>query len=130
MTENPKQGRVLIVDDDADVLLAAEIVLKRHFGKVSTANDPEKLPALLAARDYDVLLLDMNFTAGRTSGKEGLHWLNTVQRASPNTKVILMTAYALDERLRRAIDGGAFAVVHKPFPAPYLLDLVEQAAAC
>ena len=86
MAITTKQESVLIVDDDADVLLAAEIVLKRHVGKITTANDPEKLPALLSGGNYDVLLLDMNFTAGRTSGQEGLHWLKAVQRLSPDTK--------------------------------------------
>ncbi len=126
MTETTKQGRVLIVDDDADVLLAAEIVLKRHFGKITTADDPEKLPTLLAAGNYDVLLLDMNFTAGRTSGKEGLHWLDAVQRLSPDTKVILMTAYGAVETAVKAIKEGASDFVVKPWDNDRLVATVAS----
>lgn len=126
MVETAKQGNVLIVDDDADVLLAAEIVLKRHFGKVTTASDPAELPALLAARGYDVLLLDMNFTAGRTSGKEGMHWLNAVQRISPDTKVILMTAYGAVETAVKAIKEGASDFVVKPWDNDRLVATVAS----
>src|SRR5690606_32493728 len=107
LMSNAQRSNVLIVDDDADVLLAAEIVLKRHFGKITTADDPRRLPTLLASGDYDVLLLDMNVTAGRTSGQEGLDWLSTVQRLSPDTKIILMTAYGAVETAVRAIKEGA-----------------------
>jgi DNA-binding NtrC family response regulator len=126
MTETTKHSSVLIVDDDADVLLAAEIVLKQHFGKVTTADDPKKLPALLAAGAYDVLLLDMNFTAGRTSGQEGLHWLNTVQSISPDTKVILMTAYGAVETAVKAIKDGASDFVVKPWDNDRLVATVTS----
>jgi two-component system response regulator HydG len=126
MTNTAKQGNVLIVDDDADVRLAAEIVLKRHFGKITTADDPEKLPALLAAGSYDVLLLDMNFTAGRTSGKEGLRWLDAVQRISPDTKVILMTAYGAVETAVKAIKEGASDFVVKPWDNDRLVATVAS----
>jgi two-component system, NtrC family, response regulator HydG len=126
MTEMTKQGSVLIVDDDADVRLAAEIVLKRHFGKITTADDPEKLPTLLAAGRYDVLLLDMNFTGGRTSGKEGLHWLNAVQHLSPDTKVILMTAYGAVETAVKAIKEGASDFVVKPWDNDRLIATVAS----
>jgi two-component system response regulator HydG len=126
MTETVKQGSVLIVDDDADVRLAAEIVLKRHFGKITTADDPKKLPTLLAAGDYDVLLLDMNFTTGRTSGKEGLDWLTTVQRLAPDTKVILMTAYGAVETAVKAIKEGASDFVVKPWDNDRLIATVAS----
>jgi DNA-binding NtrC family response regulator len=126
MTKKTEESTVLIVDDDADVLLAAEIVLKRHFGKISTADDPERLPALLAQGDYDVLLLDMNFTAGRTSGQEGLDWLNTVRQISPDTKVILMTAYGAVETAVKAIKDGASDFVVKPWDNDRLIATVAS----
>jgi DNA-binding NtrC family response regulator len=126
MAKTTKQSSVLIVDDDADVLLAAEIVLKRHFGKITTANDPQRLPTLLAAGDYDVLLLDMNFTAGRTSGQEGLHWLSTVQRIAPDTKVVLMTAYGAVETAVKAIKEGASDFVVKPWDNDRLVATVAS----
>jgi DNA-binding NtrC family response regulator len=126
MTKRIEHSNVLIVDDDADVLLAAEIVLKRHFGRVTTADDPERLPELLADGDYDVLLLDMNFSAGRTSGQEGLDWLNSVQRISPDTKVILMTAYGAVETAVRAIKEGASDFVVKPWDNDRLIATVAS----
>ena len=126
MTRKMDQSSVLIVDDDADVLLAAEIVLKRHFGRITTADDPGSLPALLADGDYHVLLLDMNFTAGRTSGQEGLDWLDTVQRISPDTKVILMTAYGAVETAVEAIKRGASDFVVKPWDNDRLIATVAS----
>lgn len=126
MTKRMEQSTVLIVDDDADVLLAAEIVLKRHFGKITTADDPERLPSLLAGGGYDVLLLDMNFTAGRTSGQEGLDWLAAAQRISPDTKVILMTAYGAVETAVKAIKEGASDFVVKPWDNDRLIATVAS----
>jgi DNA-binding NtrC family response regulator len=120
---------LLIVDDDADVLLAAEIVLKRHFGQVTTESDPARLPARLAERHYDAVLLDMNFTPGSTSGREGLHWLGQVQTLSPDTKVILMTAYGAVETAVNAIKEGAADFVVKPFEPNRVVEAVNNALA-
>jgi DNA-binding NtrC family response regulator len=110
-----QHGNLLIVDDDADVLLAAEIVLKKHFQQVTTETDPRRLPALLADGRVDVVLLDMNFTTGMTSGQEGMNWLNAAQRIAPDTKVILMTAYGAVETAVEAIKQGASDFVVKPW---------------
>lgn len=110
-----QESNVLIVDDDADVLLAAELVLKKHFRRVVTAGDPRRLPELLAGHPFDVVLLDMNFTAGMTHGQEGIDWLNEIQRVSPDTKVILMTAYGGVETAVRAMKEGASDFVVKPW---------------
>ena len=108
-------GSILIVDDDPDVLLTAELVLKREFRSVLTQSDPRRLPALLERDRFDVVVLDMNFSAGVTSGQEGIHWLKTVQRVSPDTKVILMTAYGAVETAVKAIKEGASDFVVKPW---------------
>jgi DNA-binding NtrC family response regulator len=108
-------GRILIVDDDRDVLLAAEIVLKKHYGRIVTANEPARLPGLLAGDAFDVLLLDMNFTAGRTSGREGMDWLARARQIAPATQVILMTAYGAVETAVDAIKQGAADFVVKPW---------------
>src|SRR5690606_15382286 len=84
------------------------------------------LPALLAGGQYDVLLLDMNFSAGLTSGQEGLDWLNTAQRVSPDTKVILMTAYGAVETAVRAIKEGAADFVVKPWDNDRLVATVAS----
>jgi DNA-binding NtrC family response regulator len=108
-------SQILIVDDDEDVLLAAEIVLKKHFAEVTTEAKPARLPELLAQRHFDAVLLDMNFTAGSTSGREGIDWLKNILQVSPDTKVILMTAYGAVETAVKAIKEGASDFVVKPW---------------
>src|SRR5688572_28498420 len=88
-----KTGSILIVDDDTDVLLTAELVLKKEFRRVVTENDPRRLAAALRHEPFDVVLLDMNFSPGTSSGQEGVDCLPTVEKLSPDTKVIFMTAY-------------------------------------
>ncbi len=106
---------ILIVDDNEDVLLAARVVLKKYFAHVRTTTNPVELPRLLTVARFDVVLLDMNFSAGATSGAEGLNWLDTIQRLAPDTKVILMTAYGGVETAVRAIKEGASDFVVKPW---------------
>ena len=120
-------GHVLIVDDDSDVLLAAEIVLKKQFQTVHTESDPLRLPLNLAQHNFDVILLDMNFTAGATSGREGLEWLKRIRELSPDTKVIMMTAYGDVELAVQAIKEGASDFVIKPWDNSKLLATVAAA---
>jgi DNA-binding NtrC family response regulator len=120
--------KLLIVDDDPDVLLAAEIVLKKHFGSVMTEQEPERIPERLAERSFDVVLLDMNFTAGTTSGREGFNWLDAIQRLAPDTKVILMTAYGSVDTAVRAIKDGAADFVVKPWDNDRLVATVASTA--
>jgi DNA-binding NtrC family response regulator len=120
--------KLLIVDDDKDVLLAAEIVLKKHFRQVTTEPDPARLPKLLGDSSFDVLLLDMNFSAGTTSGREGIDWLHQVQSIAPDTKVILMTAYGAVETAVKAIKEGASDFVVKPWDNDRLIATVANTA--
>jgi len=119
-----QDGQLLIVDDDEDVLLAAQMVLKKHFRQVRTTADPARLPELLAERHYDAVLLDMNFTPGTTSGREGLERLAQIQQTSPDTKVILMTAYGAVETAVTAIKEGASDFVVKPWDNDRLIATV------
>ena len=110
-----KSGSILIVDDDADVLLTAELVLKKEFRRVVTQRDPRRLAATLRAESFDVVLLDMNFSPGTTSGQEGVECLRTVEKCSPDSKVIFMTAYGGVETAVKAIKEGASDFVVKPW---------------
>ena len=78
-----KIGKILIVDDDEDVLKAARLFLKKHVKSIHTEKDPENIPMLLKNDSYDAILLDMNFTKDVTSGQEGLHWLARVLEIDP-----------------------------------------------
>jgi two-component system response regulator HydG len=121
-------GQILIVDDDAEVLLAAELVLKRQFAPVITANTPGAIESLLAKHRFDVILLDMNFTAGATSGEEGIHWLKVAQRLAPDSKVVLMTAYGGVDEAVNAIRAGAADFVVKPWDNAKLIATVSAVA--
>ncbi|MBD3276127.1 MAG: response regulator, partial [Candidatus Marinimicrobia bacterium] len=74
--KDQKYGKVLVVDDDMDILHAAKLLLKRHVEQVDTEPDPTQLPALLKNESYDVILMDMNFSKDTSSGEEGMAWLN------------------------------------------------------
>jgi DNA-binding NtrC family response regulator len=110
-----KVGNILIVDDDADVRLTAELVLKQEFRRVATESDPRRLAAALRGERFDVVLLDMNFSPGTTSGQEGVDCLRMVEKLSPDTKVIFMTAYGGVEKAVKAIKAGASDFVVKPW---------------
>jgi DNA-binding NtrC family response regulator len=124
----PNSSAVLIVDDDPEVLLAAELVLKKHFATVVATSDPRQIPQQLARQPFDVLLLDMNFTAGVTTGAEGLHWLRTAQAQAPDIQVVLMTAYGGVEAAVKAMREGAADFVVKPWDNAKLVATVSAAA--
>jgi two-component system, NtrC family, response regulator HydG len=124
----PHPSSILIVDDDDDVRLAARVVLRKHFAKVRTTSDPAELPPLLSAAQVDVVLLDMNYSTGVTTGQEGLDWLRKIQRLSPDTKVILMTAYGAVDTAVRGIKEGASDFVVKPWDNDKLVATVTATA--
>ncbi|MEL6652476.1 MAG: sigma-54 dependent transcriptional regulator [Bacteroidota bacterium] len=106
---------MLIVDDDPDILLTARLVLKRVFSSISTESNPHLLPGRLQSERFDLLLLDMNFTTGFTSGNEGLRWLKKILKLHPQGKIVLMTAYGDIDLAVRAMQAGAQDFVVKPW---------------
>lgn len=122
-----KAGKILIVDDNADILSAARIFLKRHFLQVDTEKTPESLPNLLMNEHYDVILLDMNFTKDVSSGQEGFFWLDKILEIDPSAVVVLITAYGDVELAVRAIKEGASDFVMKPWENEKLLATVFSA---
>lgn len=115
------EAKILIVDDDQDVLLAAKLFLKQHFVIVHTEREPDKLPNLLAVESYDVILLDMNFSKDATSGKEGFHWLNAILEIDPAAVVIFITGYGDIELAVQGIKEGATNFLLKPWENKKLL---------
>jgi DNA-binding NtrC family response regulator len=118
-------GKILIIDDDEDVLRAARLLLKQHVSLVHTDKDPKRIPSLLNKGDYDVILLDMNFTRDVSSGQEGFHWLDRILEIDPMAVVILITAYGDVEMAVQAIKTGAFDFVEKPWQNEKLLATVS-----
>lgn len=121
MTERQKTGKILIVDDNEDLLKAAKIYLKRHLEQVDLETNPEALPNLLNNEDYDVILLDMNFTKDVSSGKEGYYWLEKILEIDPSAVVVLITAYGDVQMAVKAIKAGATDFVLKPWENEKLL---------
>jgi two-component system response regulator HydG len=112
---NKTSAKVLIVDDNEDVLLAAKLLLKPVVTVVHTEKNPENIPQLLKNDNYDVVFLDMNFTQDMTSGKEGLYWLNRILSIDPSAAVILITAFGDIELAVKAVKEGATDFVLKPW---------------
>ncbi len=108
-------ARILIVDGDPDILLSARLVLKPVFSHILTTHDPHQIDQHLTKGLVNAVLLDMNFTAGFTSGKEGLRWLKRIRKQSPLTQVVLMTAYGDISLAVRAMKEGAADFVVKPW---------------
>jgi two-component system response regulator HydG len=122
-----KTGKVLIVDDNEDILSAGRLLLKQHLAVVDTEKNPERIPALLEAGSYDVILLDMNFAAGATSGQEGFAWLRRILDVDPEAVVVLITAYGDVGMAVRAIKEGASDFILKPWQNEKLLATLNAA---
>ncbi|MEM7107660.1 MAG: sigma-54 dependent transcriptional regulator, partial [Bacteroidota bacterium] len=121
MTEKTKTGKILIVDDNEDLLKAARIFLKRHFAQIDLEKNPEVIPTMLNNESYDVILLDMNFTKDVSSGKEGYYWLEKILEIDPSAVVVLITAYGDVQMAVKAIKAGATDFVLKPWENEKLL---------
>ncbi|GGY86304.1 sigma-54-dependent Fis family transcriptional regulator [Cellvibrio zantedeschiae] len=120
-------GHILVVDDDEDILLSAQLLLKRQFDSVSRLVDPTGLPDFLAKQVVDVVLLDMNFTLGDNSGEDGFYWLQQLQQKFPHLVIVLMTAYAGVELAVKAIKAGATDFVIKPWSNEKLIATLHSA---
>jgi two-component system response regulator HydG len=118
-TQTP--ARILVVDDEADILQAAQLLLKRHFASVQTSSDPASLPERVRQNSFDVLLLDMNFSPGADEGAEGLKWLAEVLAVDPQAVVVLVTAHSGVELAVQAMKQGAADFVTKPWENERLL---------
>lgn len=117
------KAKILVVDDDPDILVTARVVLEQRFTDVHGVRSGEALKEILErSEDFDVLLLDMNFTLGHTSGKEGLRLLEKVKEVYPDRPVIMITAYGSINIAVKAMKHGAFDFVVKPWQN----DLLEE----
>ncbi|MGM9759265.1 MAG: sigma-54-dependent transcriptional regulator [Parabacteroides sp.] len=124
-----KQGSILVVDDNKEILMAVGMLVERHFERVHTLSDPNQLLNLLAKERTDVVLLDMNFHTGVNNGNEGLYWLHAIKQHHPQTQVVLFTAYADIELAVRGIKEGAVDFIVKPFDNAKLLETLQKACS-
>ncbi|MCU0443819.1 MAG: sigma-54 dependent transcriptional regulator [Microscillaceae bacterium] len=123
-----KIGKILIVDDDEDILLAAKMLLKRYAASVTIEKNPKKIPFWLNNETFDVILLDMNFSEDTTSGKEGLQWLQEIMTRDPNAVVIMITAFGDVETAVETLKLGATDFVLKPWQNEKLVATISAAA--
>lgn len=122
-----KTGKILVIDDDPDILLTTKVVLKKEFGAIETESDPEKIMPLIIKGIFDVILLDMNFRTGATSGREGIEWLRKIIKADPEVQVIMITAYGDIDLAVQAMKDGAIDFIMKPWDNKKLLATVSNA---
>lgn len=122
-----KAGKLLVVDDNRNILAAVKLLCGGVFEEVVALPSPNSLMTTLHTFVPDVVLLDMNFHAGINTGNEGLFWLREVLSKCPETKVVLFTAYADIELAVRAMKEGAFDFVVKPWDDTKLLSTLQNA---
>ena len=120
-------GYILIVEDDEHVVLTTRMILKQYFENIDSLSSPKTLETKLRQQDYDVILLDMNFSAGITSGNEGLFWLSRIHTLSPLTQVVLQTAYGDIELAVKSIKEGAVDFLAKPWDKEKLVTTMLNA---
>lgn len=121
------EAKILVVDDDMDVLNTARMYLKQQFTLVQIENNPDEIPNHFERESFDVVLLDMNFKKGDNEGEEGLKWLNNILTIDPNCIVILITAYGEFDLAVKAVKNGATDFLPKPWKNEKLFGTIQSA---
>lgn len=109
------QGKILIVDDNEDVLFALNLLLEPYVEKIKVTTSPSRIEFFMDTFSPDVILLDMNFSRDASSGQEGLDWLEKILRKDPQAVVLFITAYSDTEKAVKAIRAGAIDFIPKPW---------------
>lgn len=122
-----KKGKILIVDDNEDVLLSLNMLLKPYVEGIRVINTPERIIGMMDSFMPDVIMLDMNFHRDAISGEEGYEWLEKILAHNPKSVVLFITAYVDTEKAVRAIKAGAIDFIPKPWDRNKLLDTVKSA---
>lgn len=120
------QARILIVDDDPDVLTAVRLLLKKEITEIIVERNPENIPSILSSQSIDMIMLDMNFKSAINSGNEGLYWLNRVQELKKNIPVIMITAYGAIDLAVQSLKQGAEDFIVKPWHNEHLISIVKE----
>lgn len=124
-----QNGKVLVIDDNKSLLSALEILLQFEFEQVITISNPNQISSFQDLEDIDIILLDMNFSAGVNTGNEGLFWLREIKKKAPQTSVIMMTAYGAVDLAVEALKEGATDFILKPWNNEKLLATIKSAYA-
>lgn len=122
-----KEGNILIVDDNRSILTALKMLLTPYFAKVTTLTTPNQIKSKMQEEQTDLVLLDMNFSAGINNGNEGLFWLSEIRREKPDAIVVLITAYADIDLAIKAMKEGAADFIVKPWVNAKLISTLQTA---
>ena len=122
-----QKGNILIVDDNKEILCALEILLLPEFTEITLLSNPNLIPAELKRKEYNLVVLDMNFSAGVNTGNEGIYWLGKIKQTNPDVSVVLITAYGDIDTAVRALKAGASDFVLKPWDNEKLLATLKLA---
>ena len=120
-------GTILIVDDNKSVLASLELLLENEFSTVRTAANPNQITTLLTTTSIDIVILDMNFSAGINNGNEGLYWLKHIHEIRPALPVVMLTAYGDVELAVKALKNGATDFLLKPWDNRTLVQKIKEA---
>lgn len=120
-------ARILIIDDNVQILESLRILLKDEFQTIDLLSKPSRIPEMLWRNNYDIVMLDMNFAMGDTSGNEGIFWLNEIKKADPLLPIILITAYGDIALAVKAIQEGATDFISKPWDPEKLIITLKNA---
>jgi two-component system, NtrC family, response regulator HydG len=121
-----KSGKILLIDDDKDVLFTARTLLKNEYAKVVTLDNPQGLADLVQNEDFDIIVLDMNFTPGKVSGEEGLDLLKKIFTIKPDSYVVMSTAYGDIDLAVESMKAGAIDFIIKPWQKDRLLTTLRN----
>ena len=122
-----QNGKILIIDDEEDILFSLKLLLEPIFEKIKVTTDPEKIRYFMETFHPDIILLDMNFCNNAVNGQEGFEYLGQILSVDPKAVVVFMTAYADTEKAVRAIKAGATDFISKPWEKEKLLATLSSA---
>ncbi len=122
-----KEGSILIVDDNNDLLIALKLILGRSFEHIETLRNPNLILSTLEKNVYDIILLDMNFKTGQVTGNEGIFWMNKIREKDPKASVVFITAYGDVELAIRSLKEGAVDFIMKSWDEQKILSTLLSA---
>jgi two-component system, NtrC family, response regulator HydG len=121
-----KEGSILIVDDNSDLLIALRLILSRTFTTIDTLKNPNLILSNLEKQSYDIILLDMNFKAGQNTGNEGIFWMNKILEQDPEATVVFITAYGDVELAIKSMKEGAVDFIMKSWDEQKILSTLQS----
>jgi len=122
-----QKGNILVIDDNKSILSALEILLMPEFNEVTLLSNPNQILTELSKKEYNLVILDMNFAAGVNTGNEGIYWMGRIKETNPEISVVMITAYGDIDTAVKALKSGASDFILKPWDNEKLLATLKLA---